>query len=99
MLMLRLGCAALLAWIGYIHLHAWQGGCRQIRTDGRSSCSTRWPGLPWLSRCWRNPSDRDAHPAGGARPLSGVAVRRPVGSGRTDLRGGRPADAGSRGAA
>ena len=33
-LVLRLGCAALLAWIGYIHLHLWQEGYRQIPTDG-----------------------------------------------------------------
>jgi hypothetical protein len=33
-LLLRLGCAALLAWIAYIHLHLWQEGYRQIPTDG-----------------------------------------------------------------
>lgn len=33
-LLLRLGCVALLAWIGYIHLHLWQEGYRQIPTDG-----------------------------------------------------------------
>jgi hypothetical protein len=33
-LLLRLGCAALLAWIGYIHLHLWLEGYRHIRTDG-----------------------------------------------------------------
>jgi hypothetical protein len=33
-LLLRLTCAALLAWIGYIHLHLWQEGYRQIPTDG-----------------------------------------------------------------
>jgi hypothetical protein len=33
-LLLRPGCAALLAWIGYIHLHLWQEGYRQIPTDG-----------------------------------------------------------------
>jgi len=33
-LLLRLGCAALLAWIGYIHLHLWQEGYRQIPTNG-----------------------------------------------------------------
>ena len=33
-LVLRLGCAALLAWIGYIHLHLWQEGYRQIPTNG-----------------------------------------------------------------
>ena len=33
-LLLRLACAALLAWIGYIHLHLWQEGYRQIPTDG-----------------------------------------------------------------
>jgi hypothetical protein len=32
--LLRLGCVALLAWIGYIHLHLWQEGYRQIPTDG-----------------------------------------------------------------
>jgi hypothetical protein len=32
--LLRLGCAALLAWIGYIHLHLWLEGYRQIPTDG-----------------------------------------------------------------
>lgn len=31
---LRLGAAALLVWIGYIHLHLWQEGYRQIPTDG-----------------------------------------------------------------
>ena len=30
----RLGCAALLILIGYIHLHLWQEGYRQIATDG-----------------------------------------------------------------
>lgn len=33
-LLLRQGCVALLAWIGYIHLHLWQEGYRQIPTDG-----------------------------------------------------------------
>jgi hypothetical protein len=33
-LLLRLGCAALLGWIGYIHLHLWQEGYRQIPTNG-----------------------------------------------------------------
>jgi hypothetical protein len=33
-LLLRVGCGALLAWIGYIHLHLWQEGYRQIPTDG-----------------------------------------------------------------
>ena len=33
-LLLRLSCAALLAWIGYIHLHLWLEGYRQIPTDG-----------------------------------------------------------------
>ncbi|MBV9092295.1 MAG: hypothetical protein JO132_00210 [Streptosporangiaceae bacterium] len=33
-LLLRLTCAALLAWIGYIHLHLWAEGYRQIPTDG-----------------------------------------------------------------
>jgi hypothetical protein len=33
-LLLRLGCVALLAWIGYIHLHLWQEGYRRIPTDG-----------------------------------------------------------------
>ena len=33
-LVLRLTCAALLAWIGYIHLHLWAEGYRQIPTDG-----------------------------------------------------------------
>jgi hypothetical protein len=33
-LLLRLGCVALLAWIGYIHLHLWLEGYRQIPTDG-----------------------------------------------------------------
>jgi hypothetical protein len=33
-LLLRLACAALLAWIGYIHLHLWTEGYRQIPTDG-----------------------------------------------------------------
>ncbi|HEV2374844.1 MAG TPA: hypothetical protein VGS19_22125 [Streptosporangiaceae bacterium] len=33
-LALRLGCAALLAWIGYIHLHLWQEGYHNIPTDG-----------------------------------------------------------------
>jgi hypothetical protein len=32
--LLRLGCVALLAWIGYIHLHLWQEGYRQIPTNG-----------------------------------------------------------------
>ena len=33
-LLLRLTCAALLAWIGYVHLHLWAEGYRQIPTDG-----------------------------------------------------------------
>jgi hypothetical protein len=33
-LLLRLGCMALLAWIGYVHLHLWQEGYRQIPTNG-----------------------------------------------------------------
>ena len=33
-LLLRIGCVALLAWIGYIHLHLWLEGYRQIPTDG-----------------------------------------------------------------
>jgi hypothetical protein len=33
-LLLRLSCVALLAWIGYIHLHLWQEGYRQIPTNG-----------------------------------------------------------------
>jgi len=28
------GCAALLAWIGYIHLHLWLEGYRHIPTNG-----------------------------------------------------------------
>src|SRR5258708_30153000 len=32
-LLLRLGSVALLAWIGYIHLHLWQGGYRRIPTN------------------------------------------------------------------
>jgi hypothetical protein len=33
-LVLRLGSAAVLVLIGYIHLHLWQEGYRQIPTDG-----------------------------------------------------------------
>jgi hypothetical protein len=33
-LVLRLGCTALLAWIGYIHLHLWLEGYRHIPTNG-----------------------------------------------------------------
>jgi hypothetical protein len=33
-LLLRLTSAALLAWIGYLHLHLWLEGYRQIPTDG-----------------------------------------------------------------
>src|SRR5438552_16787581 len=33
-LLLRLICAALLAWIGYIHLHLWLEGYRHIPTNG-----------------------------------------------------------------
>jgi hypothetical protein len=33
-LLLRLGCVALLAWIGYLHLHLWQEGYRYIPTNG-----------------------------------------------------------------
>ena len=32
--LLRLACVGLLAWIGYIHLHLWAEGYRQIPTDG-----------------------------------------------------------------
>jgi hypothetical protein len=31
---LRVGCAALITWIGYIHLHLWQEGYRQIPVNG-----------------------------------------------------------------
>jgi uncharacterized membrane protein YidH (DUF202 family) len=34
MLLLRAGCAVLLAWIGYVHLHLWLEGYRQIPTNG-----------------------------------------------------------------
>ena len=33
-LLLRLGCVALLAWIGYIHLHLWLEGYRHIPANG-----------------------------------------------------------------
>jgi hypothetical protein len=33
-LLLRLGCAALLAWIAFIHLHLWLEGYRHIPTNG-----------------------------------------------------------------
>jgi hypothetical protein len=33
-LLLRLTCVGLLAWIGYLHLHLWLEGYRQIPTDG-----------------------------------------------------------------
>jgi len=33
-LLLRLGCVALLGWIGYIHLHLWLEGYRHIPTNG-----------------------------------------------------------------
>ena len=33
-LLLRVGCAALLAWIGYIHLHLWLAGYRHIPANG-----------------------------------------------------------------
>jgi hypothetical protein len=33
-LLLRLGCVALLVWIGYIHLHLWLEGYRHITTNG-----------------------------------------------------------------
>lgn len=33
-LLLRLGCAALLAWIGYIHLRLWAEGYRHIPVNG-----------------------------------------------------------------
>ena len=33
-LVLRPGCTALLAWIGYIHLHLWLEGYRHIPTNG-----------------------------------------------------------------
>jgi hypothetical protein len=33
-LVLRFACVALLGWIGYIHLHLWLEGYRQIPTDG-----------------------------------------------------------------
>ena len=33
-LLLRLACVALLGWIGYVHLHLWLEGYRQIPTDG-----------------------------------------------------------------
>jgi hypothetical protein len=33
-LLLRVGLAGMLTWIGYIHLHLWQEGYRQIPTNG-----------------------------------------------------------------
>jgi len=33
-LLVRVGLAGLLAWIGYIHLHLWQEGYRHIPTNG-----------------------------------------------------------------
>ena len=33
-LLLQLTCVALLGWIGYVHLHLWLEGYRQIPTDG-----------------------------------------------------------------
>ena len=33
-LLLRLCCVALLGWIGYLHLHLWLEGYRQIPTNG-----------------------------------------------------------------
>jgi hypothetical protein len=33
-LLLRVACVALLAWIGYIHLHLWLEGYRHIPTNG-----------------------------------------------------------------
>src|SRR5215467_7864492 len=33
-LLLRVACVILLGWIGYIHLHLWLEGYRQIPTDG-----------------------------------------------------------------
>ena len=33
-LLLRVGCVALLAWIGYIHLHLWLEGYRHISANG-----------------------------------------------------------------
>ena len=36
-LLLRLGCVALLAWIGYVHLHLWQEGYRRSPRTGRCS--------------------------------------------------------------
>jgi hypothetical protein len=33
-LLVRGGCAALLVWIGYIHLHLWLQGYRQLPTNG-----------------------------------------------------------------
>jgi hypothetical protein len=33
-LLLRLGCVALLGWIGYVHLHLWLEGYRHIPTNG-----------------------------------------------------------------
>ncbi len=34
MLLLRVGLAGMLAWIGYIHLHLWQEGYRHLPTNG-----------------------------------------------------------------
>jgi hypothetical protein len=33
-LLVRVGLAGMLAWIGYIHLHLWQEGYRQLPTNG-----------------------------------------------------------------
>ena len=45
-LLLRVGCAALLAWIGYIHLHLWLEGYRHIPVNA-GDCRQRTAREPW----------------------------------------------------
>ena len=51
-LLLRLACAALLAWIGYIHLHLWLEGYRQIPTDGPLFLADAVAGFASPPRSW-----------------------------------------------
>src|SRR6201982_2523716 len=56
-LLLRLGCVALLAWIGYIHLHLWQEGYRHIPTNGPLFLldAVAGVGLPAVLLTWPRP--------------------------------------------
>ena len=66
-LLLRPACAAPLAWIGYIHLHLWAEGYRQIPTDGPLFLLDAVAGFALAAALLAWP-----HASGGQRPAPGA---------------------------